>query len=102
MSFHKNALYNHGISPNKTFDYCLFAPRSVIACDPDALIGLEDLVTLRCMPDNPMKLAHALSSALKSPGRPLDQRVAAIELFSYSRLAERYLVIATKRPKYDP
>src|SRR6266404_1168602 len=87
MSFHKNALYNHGISPNKTFDYCLFAPRSVIACDPDALIGLEDLVTLRCMPDNPMMLAHALSSALSSPERSVGRRIAAIEQFSYSRLA---------------
>jgi glycosyltransferase involved in cell wall biosynthesis len=91
MSFHKNPLYDHGISPNKLFDYCLFAPRSVIACDPMALIGFEDLVTLRCMPDNPAMLAHALSLALSSPGRPLDQRVSVIEQFSYSRLAARYL-----------
>ena len=46
VSFHKNALYDHGISPNKLFDYCLFAPRSVMACDQRALAGLEDLVTL--------------------------------------------------------
>lgn len=41
VAFHKNALYHHGISPNKLFDYCLFAPRSVIACEHKALIGLK-------------------------------------------------------------
>ena len=41
VSFHKNALYDHGISPNKLFDYCLFAPRTVIACEQKALTGLR-------------------------------------------------------------
>lgn len=91
VSFHNNALYDYGISPNKIFDYCLFAPRSVIACDPKALSGLEDLVTLRCPPDDPGALAHALCSALRSPEHPLDQRMVVIERFSYSELAARYL-----------
>jgi glycosyltransferase involved in cell wall biosynthesis len=91
VSFHKNALYNHGISPNKLFDYCLFAPRTVMACEQKALTGYEDLVTLRCMPDDPAALAQALIAALQGAERPLDQRVAATRRFSYSELAARYL-----------
>ena len=91
VSFHNNPLYEHGISPNKLFDYCLFAPRSVIACTPKALAGLEDLVTMRCASDDPDVLAKALCSALGAPERPVEQRIAAIERFSYSALAARYL-----------
>jgi glycosyltransferase involved in cell wall biosynthesis len=91
VSFHKNALYDHGISPNKLFDYCLFAPRTMIACEPKALTGYEDLVTSRSAPDDPAVFAEALVTALKSPGRPLDQRIAAVKRFSYSELAARYL-----------
>jgi glycosyltransferase involved in cell wall biosynthesis len=91
VSFHKNALYDHGISPNKLFDYCLFAPRTVIACEQNVLSGLEDLVTLRCAPDDPATLARALIESLQSPQRPLDQRIAAAKRFSYSELAARYL-----------
>src|ERR1700722_11692408 len=91
VSFHKNALYDHGISPNKLFDYCLFAPRTLIACEQDVLTGLEDLVTLRCAPDDPAVLAEALIAALESPERPLEQRIAAAKRFSYSQLAARYL-----------
>ena len=91
VSFHNNRLYDYGISPNKIFDYCLFAPRSVIACAPKALTGLEDLVTLRCAPDDPAALAQGLLSALAGPEQPLEKRVAAVERFSYSALAARYL-----------
>ena len=91
VSFHKNALYHHGISPNKLFDYCLFAPRTVIACEQNVLTGFEDLVTLRCEPDDPATLAQALIAALQGPEQPLDQRIAAPERFSYSELAARYL-----------
>jgi glycosyltransferase involved in cell wall biosynthesis len=91
VSFHKNELYDYGISPNKLFDYCLFAPRSVIACEKKALTGLEDLVTARCSPDDPVVLAQALSSALQAPERPLNQRAATAKRFSYSELALRYL-----------
>jgi glycosyltransferase involved in cell wall biosynthesis len=91
VSFHKNTLYHHGISPNKLFDYCLFAPRTVIACERSVLTGLEDLVTLRCAPDDPAALAQALVESLRSPERPLDQRLAATRPFSYSELAARYL-----------
>jgi glycosyltransferase involved in cell wall biosynthesis len=91
VSFHNKPLYDYGISPNKIFDYCLFAPRSVIACAPKALTGLEDLVTLRCAPDDPAALAQALVSALGGPEQPLETRVAAVERFSYSALAARYL-----------
>ncbi len=91
VSFHKNSLYDHGISPNKLFDYFLFAPRTVIACEQKPLMGYEDLVTLRCAPDSPAILAEALVSALRSPERPLDQRTAVIRRFSYSELAARYL-----------
>jgi glycosyltransferase involved in cell wall biosynthesis len=91
VSFHKNALYHHGISPNKLFDYCLFAPRTVIACEQEVLTGLEDLVTLRCAPDDPAMFAQALIAALQGPEQPLDQRIAATGRFSYSELAARYL-----------
>lgn len=91
VSFHSNELYAHGISPNKLFDYCLFAPRSVIACDATALAGLEDLVTARCEPNRPAELARTLASALASPVRPLDERIAVAWRFSYSALATRYL-----------
>jgi glycosyltransferase involved in cell wall biosynthesis len=94
VSFHRNLLYHHGISPNKLFDYCLFAPRSVIACEQKALVGLEDLVTLRCEPDNPAALAEALESALRAPERDLVERSSVVRRFSYSRLAEFYLDIA--------
>lgn len=91
MALHENAHYDHGISPNKLFDYFLFGPRTVIACGPRALTGHEDLVTLRCAADNPVLLAEALVSALRSPERPLDQRTTVIKRFGYSELAARYL-----------
>jgi glycosyltransferase involved in cell wall biosynthesis len=91
VSFRKNALYHHGISPNKLFDYCLFAPRTVIACEQKALVGLEDLVTLRCEPDDPAALAEALISALKAPERDAAERCSIVQRFSYSKLAEVYL-----------
>jgi glycosyltransferase involved in cell wall biosynthesis len=91
VSFHKNALYHHGLSPNKLFDYCLFAPRSVIACERNALTGLEDLVTTRCEPDDPSTLAEALRSALRGPERSLNDRIEAAKQYSYSELAARYL-----------
>lgn len=91
MCLHENAHYDHGISPNKLFDYFLFGPRTVIACGAKALAGHEDLVTLRCEADNPALLAEALKSALRIPERPLDQRAAVIKRFGYSELAARYL-----------
>lgn len=91
VSFHNNALYRHGLSPNKLFDYCLFAPRSVICCEQKALTGLEDLVTTRCSPDDPSALAEALRSALRGPERSLDNRIEATKPYSYSELAARYL-----------
>jgi hypothetical protein len=91
ISFRKNALYDNGISPNKLFDYSLFAPRVVIACDRAALSGLEALVTLRCEPDDPAALARALASALTERPRPTDERILVARCYSYSKLAARYL-----------
>ena len=91
VSFHKNALYHHGISPNKLFDYCLFAPRTVIACEQKALTGYEDLVTLRCAPGSPAAMAEALIAALQGPERNEAERTSIVRRFSYSRLAEHYL-----------
>ncbi|OKO82793.1 glycosyltransferase family 4 protein [Bradyrhizobium sp. NAS96.2] len=91
VAFHKNALYHHGISPNKLFDYCLFAPRSVIACEERALAGLEDLVTARCAPDDPDALAASLRAALDGSPRPLGDRLAVARRYSYSTLAAQYL-----------
>jgi glycosyltransferase involved in cell wall biosynthesis len=91
VSFHKNALYDHGISPNKLFDYCLFAPRTVIACEQKALAGYEDLITLRCEPDEPLALAQALIATLQAPERDVAERTSIVRRFGYSRLAELYL-----------
>ncbi|MBR0937878.1 glycosyltransferase family 4 protein [Bradyrhizobium jicamae] len=91
VSFHKNSLYDYGISPNKLFDYCLFAPRTVIACEATALSGLGELVTTRCEPDDAAGLARALASALAAPGRPPAERIAVARRYSYSELAARYL-----------
>jgi hypothetical protein len=91
LSFRKNPLFHHGISPNKLFDYCLFAPRSVIACEAKVLVGFEDLVASRCEPDDPAVLAGALNSALLLPARPLQERVAVARRYSYSELGARYL-----------
>ncbi|MVT65519.1 glycosyltransferase [Bradyrhizobium pachyrhizi] len=91
VAFHKNALYHHGISPNKLFDYCLFAPRSVMACEERAIAGLEDLVTARCAPDDPDALAASLRTALDGPSRPRGDRVAVARRYSYSALAAQYL-----------
>jgi glycosyltransferase involved in cell wall biosynthesis len=91
VSFHKNALYHHGISPNKLFDYCLFARRTVIACEQKALTGYEDLATLRCAPDSPAAMAEALIAALQGPERDEAERTSIVRRFSYSRLAEHYL-----------
>jgi glycosyltransferase involved in cell wall biosynthesis len=90
VSVRKNALFHHGISPNKLFDYCLFAPRSVIACEQKVLTNLERLVTARCEPD-PAALAETIVSALRTPERPLHERIAVAEQFSYSALAARFL-----------
>ncbi|WFU35733.1 glycosyltransferase family 4 protein [Bradyrhizobium brasilense] len=97
VAFHKNALYHHGISPNKLFDYCLFAPRSVIACEERALAGLEDLVTARCAPNDPGALAASLRAALDGPARPLGDRIAVARQYSYSTLAAQYLATPPDR-----
>jgi glycosyltransferase involved in cell wall biosynthesis len=91
VSFRKSPLFHHGISPNKLFDYCLFAPRTVIACEPKVLAGFEDLVTARCEPDDPAALAAALSSATLLPARPLQEGFAVARRYSYSELGARYL-----------
>ncbi|MBR1203953.1 MULTISPECIES: glycosyltransferase family 4 protein [unclassified Bradyrhizobium] len=92
VSFHNSALYHHGISPNKLFDYCLFAPRSVIACEGRALAGLEELVTSQCAADDPAALAKSLVAALNGPERSRCDRMAVAQRYSYSVLAARYLV----------
>ena len=89
--FRRSALYRHGISPNKLFDHCLFAPRSVVACQADALARLEELVQIRCEPEEPDTLASAIAAALAARSRPLAERIAAASKFSYSLLAARYL-----------
>jgi glycosyltransferase involved in cell wall biosynthesis len=91
IAFHRNALYSYGISPNKLFDHCLFAPRCVIACDAGALAGLEGIAGSRCEPDNPDALAAAMTAALAAPARPVNERIAALGKFSYALLAEQYL-----------
>ncbi len=91
IAFRRNALYRFGISPNKLFDSSLFAPRLVVACEAPALAGLEALASIRCEPEDASALSSAVASALGTPPRPLEERVAVLEKFSYSLLAARYL-----------
>jgi hypothetical protein len=53
-------IWQHGISPNKLFDYCLFASRSVIRCEGKALMVFEGLATSRHESDGSAALADAL------------------------------------------
>lgn len=89
--FRRRDLYRHGISPNKLFDGSLFAPRLVVACEAPALAGLEGLITVRCEPDDAGALSSAIVAALAAPPRLSEERIAALEKFSYSLLAARYL-----------
>ena len=91
VSFRKTPLFHHGISPNKLFDYCLFAPRTVIASDPETLAGFEDLVTMRSEPDDPAALASAFEAALLLPPRGRQERIALARSYSYAELGARYL-----------
>ena len=89
--FRRNRLYDHGVSPNKLFDYCLFAPRTVIACSAGALVGLEGLAGFRCEPGDPAALASSIVAALAAPARRPEERIAVAGRFSYSVLAAQYL-----------
>jgi glycosyltransferase involved in cell wall biosynthesis len=91
IAFRRKNLYDHGISPNKLFDYGLFAPRTVIACSARALAGLEGIAGFRCEPEDPGALASSIVTALAAPARSLEERIAAAGKFSYSSLAARYL-----------
>jgi glycosyltransferase involved in cell wall biosynthesis len=91
IALRRSALYRHGISPNKLFDYCLFAPRMVVACEAIALAGLKSLVHERCEPEDGGELASSIAAALAGPPRPLEERIAAVGKFSYARLAKRCL-----------
>jgi len=91
VTFHKSYLYDHGISPNKLFDYCLCAPRAVIACDQSSLSGLESLALNRCEPNNSVALARCIEVALSEPARSAIERCNAVMEFSYTNLATRYL-----------
>lgn len=91
VSFRKSPLFHHGISPNKLFDYCLFAPRTVIACDREALGGFEDLVTVRSEADDPAALATAFDAAMLLPPRSRHERIALARRYSYAELGARYL-----------
>lgn len=91
LVFQKSALYDHGISPNKLFDYCLCCPRTVVACDQSSLLGLECLVTKRCEPGDPPALARRIEQALSEPAPNPAERANAVGEFSYDNLAERYL-----------
>jgi len=91
LSFRKTPLFHHGISPNKLFDYLLFAPRTVIACEPKVLAGFEDLITVRSAPDDAAALAEALDSAMLLPARLPQEGIALARRYSYAELGIRYL-----------
>lgn len=89
--YRKSALFDKGISPNKLFDYCLFAPRCVIACEPEGLVGLENLATCRCDPADAGLLAQTLVNVLRTPSRAIEERITRVSPFSYSQLAKSFL-----------
>lgn len=89
--FRGHPIYHMGISPNKLFEYALSAPRSLIACDAEALYGLESLVNTRCEPDKPEALAAAVVKTLNAPPRSENERDLMLAPFQYTRLAARCL-----------
>lgn len=91
IAFRRNTLYRHGVSPNKLFDSSLFAPRLVVACEKQALTGLEELAGTRCEPEDAGALSSAIVSALAAAPRSLEERRAVLGKFSYSLLAAHYL-----------
>ncbi len=90
LACHNLPLYDYGISPNKLFEYALYAPRILVAATPKALEGLELLVTQSCMPE-PAHIAQSMLAVLSIPATPSSERIQTISEFNYQLLAKRYL-----------
>lgn len=87
LSLRANDLWRHGLSPNKLFDYCLYAPRVIATCEEAALTGLEDLHILRTPPGDPAALAALLEDLARQP-RQAPQPQAAVQALQQFRLKE--------------
>lgn len=88
LSLRASKLWQHGISPNKLFDYCLHAPLTIATCDPSALRGLEDLPVICTPPEQSAELAALLLSLSKQP--PPQRRegvVKSLERFRLKKVA---------------
>lgn len=95
MSLVPSTLWRHGISPNKLFEYALFAPHVLATCDPTALRGLESLEVTTVEPGDAAALASALE--LRSthlgltPVPTAAQRVERLAAFHIEAVASRIL-----------
>lgn len=98
LSLRANRLWRHGLSPNKLFDYCLFAPRVIATCEASALTGLEDLPIVRTPPGDAAALA-ALVEALAGQPRPSpdpELAVRSLQRFRLREIAQRILAAGTR------
>lgn len=95
MSLVPSTLWRHGISPNKLFEYALFAPAVLATCDPSALRGLESLGVSTVAPGDVLSLATALQSrhgqlGQTSPPSATD-RIQRLAEFRMEAVASRIL-----------
>jgi glycosyltransferase involved in cell wall biosynthesis len=91
LSLRANHLWRHGLSPNKLFDYCLYAPRVIATVEASALAGLEDLPIVRTPPGDAAALADLVQRLAAQPRVAPDPQVAvrALQRFRLREVALR-------------
>lgn len=89
LSLRANELWRHGLSPNKLFDYCLYAPRVIATCEASALTGLEGLPIVRTPPGDAVALATLVKNLASQPRLAPDagQAVLALQRFRLREVA---------------
>lgn len=100
LSLQPSRLWRHGISPNKLFDYCLFARRVLATCEPDALQGLEQLPVMNVPAGDAEGIARAIRLLASEDPPDLDAAAAAARLqpFRLRAIAERVLADSRLQP----
>jgi glycosyltransferase involved in cell wall biosynthesis len=93
LSLRGNDLWRHGLSPNKLFEYCLYARTVIATVEAAALTGLEDLPILRTPPGEPAALAALVSHLSQLPRRAPDAeaRARALRRFRLRDVARQVL-----------
>lgn len=104
LSLQPNELWRHGLSPNKLFEYCLYAPRVVATCEAAALTGLEDLPIICSRPGDPQALAELLVQLARNPNAATttEEALKALQRFRLREVAEKILSGADGKPRAVP